>query len=94
MLLRKFSVKPTFGLLVLPCGKSLCFQKENPISKWKTGTYVVKDAIKGANQKHLTRPQDCPIEVYKVMLRGWRDDPTERATFEELDESLLLCQQL
>ncbi len=55
---------------------------------------LVTDAIKGANRKLLTRPQNCPLEVYKIMLRCWNDDPNERATFEELYDSLFLCQHL
>ena len=50
---------------------------------------VVKDACKKENRTILSRPAECPEEVYKIMLRCWPHLASERATFEELEKSLL-----
>ena len=50
---------------------------------------VVKDACKKENRTILSRPAKCPEEVYQIMLRCWPHLASERATFEELEKSLL-----
>ena len=50
---------------------------------------VVMDACKKENRTILPRPAECPEEVYQIMLRCWPYLASERATFEELEKSLL-----
>ena len=50
---------------------------------------VVMDACKKENRTILSRPAECPEEVYQIMLRCWPHLASERATFEELEKSLL-----
>ena len=50
---------------------------------------VVMDACKKENRTILSRPAECPEEVYKIMMRCWPHLASERATFEELEKSLL-----
>ena len=49
---------------------------------------LVRDACKGYTRKLLTRPKDCPPEVYTIMTTCWAYKPSDRATFEQLYEGL------
>ena len=50
---------------------------------------VVEDALKGKNHTLLTRPDLCPLDVYKIMLKCWAHNSKQRATFEELFHLLI-----
>ncbi len=46
---------------------------------------VASDASKrDDNRVILEKPKDCPQEVYDIMLMCWKEDPKERASFDEL----------
>ena len=45
---------------------------------------VIEDALKGKNRTLLTRPDLCPLDMYKIMLKCWAHNSKQRATFEEL----------
>ena len=49
---------------------------------------MIQDAIRGASRQLLDRPEACPMEVYQVMLRCWEYSPEDRATFEEVFNTL------
>ena len=49
---------------------------------------VVEDALRGKNRKILSRPDMCPLEVYKIILECWAHNSEQRATFEELFQLL------
>ena len=49
---------------------------------------VIDDSMKGPDRQLLPRPEDCPPEVYEVMLRCWEHEPSKRADFEETQSSL------
>ena len=49
---------------------------------------MIQDAIRGASRRLLNRPEACPMEVYQVMLRCWEYSPEDRATFEEVFNTL------
>ena len=49
---------------------------------------VIDDSVKGPDRQLLPRPEDCPPEVYEIMLRCWEHEPSERADFEEIQSSL------
>ena len=55
---------------------------------------LVADACKGPNRTLLSRPRECPVNVYQIMTRCWVHDPSQRATFEELYEMLSSIKQL
>ena len=55
---------------------------------------LVEDACKGPNRTLLSRPQECPVNVYQIMTRCWVHDPSQRATFEELYKMLSSIKQL
>jgi len=49
---------------------------------------VIDNALKGENRQLMSKPENCPDEIYEVMLRCWVHDPNERATFTELYDTL------
>ena len=53
-----------------------------------TDQEVIDDSVKGLDRQLLPRPEDCPPEVYEVMLRCWEHEPIERADFDEIQSSL------
>ena len=50
----------------------------------------INDAVRGLERKILSKPDDCPDEVYEVMQRCFVHDPTMRADFEEIYSRLFL----
>ena len=53
-----------------------------------TDQQVIDDAVRESDRTLLSQPNDCPSEVYHVMLRCWVHEPKERANFEELHQLL------
>ena len=72
-----------FGLLALPC----TLGKEQPYHDMGDQE-VINSALKGENRLLLSKPENCPDEIYEVMLHCWVHDPTKRATFTELYDTL------
>ena len=49
---------------------------------------LIQDAVRNKTRKLLEKPDACPDEVYRVMLRCWEYKLEERASFEEVFNSL------
>ena len=49
---------------------------------------MIQDAICGASRRLLNWPEACPREVYQMMRRCWEYSPEDRATFEEVFNTL------
>jgi len=49
---------------------------------------VICDAVRGPDRQLLPKPENCPPEVYEIILRCWVYEPRDRATFEEVCQSL------
>jgi focal adhesion kinase 1 len=41
------------------------------------------------NKKRLDKPNNCPDELYSLMLRCWEYDASKRPTFSRLKEDIL-----
>ena len=48
----------------------------------------IKDAVKGKDRQLLERPDDCPHQVYDVMLKCWVHDGQHRPTFKDINKVL------
>ena len=79
----KFSQKSDVWAFGVTTWEIFTLAKEQPYNDM-SDKQVVDDAIKGKNRKLLTRPDMCPSEVYKIMLKCWEHNTKQRATFEEL----------
>ena len=63
------------------------FAKKQPYERM-SDQEVIDNSVKGPDRQLLPRPEDCPPEVYEVMLRCWVHEPSKRADFEETQSSL------
>lgn len=52
---------------------------------------VIADAISGEKRRILSKPSDCPDEVYNVLCRCFVHSPSERADFEEIYSHLFVA---
>ena len=85
----KFSQKSDVWAFGVNIWEIFTLAKEQPYSDM-SDKQVVEDALKGKNRKILSKPDMCPLEVYKIMLECWAHNSDQRATFEELFQ-LLTC---
>ena len=49
---------------------------------------VIQDAVRGTSRQLLPKPEDCPQDIYELMLRCWEYAADERASFKEIFSSL------
>ena len=49
---------------------------------------IVNSAVKGKDRQLLERPDDCPHQVYDVMLKCWEHDDQHRPTFKDINKFL------
>ena len=54
---------------------------------------IIQDAVRNKQRKLLPKPEACPEDVYRVMLRCWEYKLDNRATFAEIFNSLSEIQQ-
>ena len=85
----KFSQKSDVWAFGVTMWEIFTLAKEQPYSDM-SDKQVVEDALKGKNRKTLSRPDMCPLKVYKIMLECWEHNSDQRATFEELFQLLIL----
>ena len=83
----KFSQKSDVWAFGVTMWEIFTLAKEQPYSKM-SDKLVVENALKGKNRKILTKPDMCPLKVYKIMLECWEHNSDQRATFEELFQLL------
>ena len=79
----KFSQKSDVWAFGITTWEIFTLTKEQPYNGM-SDKQVIDDAIKGKNRKLLAKPDMCPPEVYKIMLKCWVHHPSQRATFEQL----------
>ena len=84
----KFSAKTDVWAFGVTMWEMFTLAKDIPYEDMDD-TEVVNDATKPKeDRKLLERPKDCPQDVYSVMLMCWAMEPSDRATFDTLHESL------
>ena len=83
----KFSAKTDVWAFGATMWEVFVLSKYQPYYKMQD-MELVEDACKGPNRTLLSRPRECPVNVYQIMTRCWAHEPSQRATFEELYEML------
>ena len=83
----KFSQKSDVWAFGVTMWEIFTLAKEQPYCDM-SDKQVVEDALKGKNSTLLSKPNLCPLEVYKIMLECWPHNPEQRATFEQLFQLL------
>ena len=83
----KFSQKSDVWAFGVTMWEIFTLAKEQPYNDM-SDKQVIEDALKGKNRKILSKPDMCPLEVYKIMLECWAHNSEQRTTFEELFQLL------
>ena len=90
----KFSQKSDVWAFGVTMWEIFTLAKEQPYSDM-SDKLVVENALKGKNRKILTKPDMCPLKVYKIMLECWEHNSDQRATFQILFQLLTtICSSL
>ena len=83
----KFSQKSDVWAFGVTMWEIFTLAKEQPYNNM-SDKQVVENALKGKNRKILTKPDMCPLKVYKIMLECWEHNSDQRATFQTLFQLL------
>ena len=83
----KFSVKTDVWAFGITLWEIFTLAKQQPYHNMEDQE-VIDSALKGESRQLMSKPENCPDEIYEVMLRCWVHDPSKRATFAELYETL------
>ena len=83
----RFSVKTDVWAFGITLWEIFTLAKEQPYNDMGDQE-VIDSALKGENRLLMNKPENCPDEIYEVMLRCWVHDATKRATFAALYETL------
>ena len=83
----KFSQKSDVWAFGVTMWEIYTLAKQQPYSDM-SDKQVVENAIKGKNRKILSKPDMCPLEVYKIMLECWAHNSEQRKNFEQLFQLL------
>ena len=89
----KFSQKSDVWAFGVTIWEIFTLAKKQPYSDM-SDKQVVEDALKGKNRTLLTRPDLCPLDIYKIMLKCWEHNSKQRVTFEELFQQLTSTHQV
>ena len=84
----KFSAKTDVWAFGVTMWEIFTLAKDIPYEDMDEKEIVIDATKKDGSRKLLEQPENCPQEVYDVMLKCWSSDPKLRATFEELCTAL------
>ena len=87
----KFSQKSDVWAFGVTMWEIFTLAKEQPYNDM-SDKQIIEDALSGKNRKILSKPDVCPLEVYKIMLGCWAHNSDQRATFEALFQLLTSVQ--
>ncbi|XP_065917873.1 class II receptor tyrosine kinase-like [Dysidea avara] len=83
----KFSVKTDVWAFGITLWEIFTLAKQQPY--YEMGDQqVIDSALKGEKRILMVKPDNCPDELYEVMLSCWVHDPSKRANFTDLFDAL------
>ncbi|XP_065917194.1 class II receptor tyrosine kinase-like isoform X2 [Dysidea avara] len=83
----KFSVKTDVWAFGITLWEIFTLAKQQPY--YEMGDQqVIDSALKGEKRILMAKPDNCPDELYEVMLSCWVHDPSKRANFADLFDAL------
>ena len=85
----KFSAKTDVWAFGVTMWEIFTLTKDIPYEDMDDSEVAADASKRDGNRQLLQRPEECPPEVYNVMLLCWNGEPSDRATFEKLHETLL-----
>ena len=87
----KFSAKSDVWAFGITMWEIFMLAKEEPYYEMSDRD-LVQNAIRGSERLLLSCPEGCPHNVYEIMNCCWAHEASQRATFEQLHEKLLLLE--
>ena len=85
----KFSAKTDVWAFGVTMWEIFTLAKDIPYEDMDDSEVVADASRREGGRQLLQRSSDCPPEVYDVMLMCWKEEPSDRATFETLHETLI-----
>ena len=85
----KFSAKSDVWAFGITMWEIFMLAKEEPYYEMSNRD-LIQNAIRGSKRLLLSCPEGCPHNVYEIMNCCWAHEASQRATFEQLHEKLLL----
>ena len=85
----KFSAKTDVWAFGVTMWEIFTLAKDIPYEDMDDSEVAADASRREGDRQLLRRTQYCPPEVYDVMLMCWKGEPSDRATFETLHETLL-----
>ena len=85
----KFSAKTDVWAFGVTMWEIFTLAKDIPYEDMDDSEVAADASRREGDRQLLERSNDCPPEVYNVMLLCWKDKPSDRATFETLHETIL-----
>ena len=85
----KFSAKTDVWAFGVTMWEIFTLAKDIPYEDMDDSEVVADASRREGDRQLLQRSSDCPPEVYDVMMMCWKGEPSDRATFETLHETLL-----
>ena len=85
----KFSAKTDVWAFGVTMWEIFTLAKDIPYEDMDDSEVAADASRRIGDRQLLERSNDCPPEVYNVMLLCWKDKPSDRATFETLHETIL-----
>ena len=83
----KFSVKTDVWAFGITLWEIFTLAKNQPYYEMDD-QQVIDSALKGEKRILLSKPDNCPNEIYKLMQSCWVHDPSKRASFTDLYDTL------
>ncbi|XP_065917181.1 class II receptor tyrosine kinase-like isoform X3 [Dysidea avara] len=83
----KFSVKTDVWAFGITLWEIFTIAKQQPYHEMGD-QQVIDSALKGEKRILMAKPDNCPDEIYEVMLSCWVHDPSKRANFADLFDAL------
>ena len=85
----KFSAKTDMWAFGVTMWEIFTLAKDIPYEDMDDSEVVADASRREGDRQLLQRSNDCPPEVYDVMMMCWKGEPSDRVTFETLHEALL-----
>ena len=85
----KFSAKTDVCAFGVTMWEIFTLAKDIPYEDMDDSEVVADASRREEDRQLLQRSNDCPPEVYDVMMMCWKGEPSDRATFETLHEALI-----
>ena len=86
----KFSIQTDVWAFGITLWEIFTLCKYQPYSEF-SDQEMIDDAVLGSNRKIPEQPENCPIDVYKIITSCLRHEPSERPAFSVLHDQLKEC---